>query len=1114
MLTEQLMAVRPHPTQQQKDTHQVQLLGQLQRLFGFLKESQRHAVDTRPLFAALRDLDNDVAPVNVAVQQDVYEYLGKLCSRVEEALVQTPGEKLLKSLIGGTLVQELRSTESEFPYESRRPEEFYAISLEIKGKRTLQEALDLYVKSDALQGENALYCEQHDRKVSVLKRSCLGQLSNTVIFHLKRFEFDMTLFERRKLNSYLEFPGTIDLRPWSYVGLAEAEGRQLPADEVLPHPDSYRYRLVGVLVHSGSIDAGHYYSLVRERPATLGAAPWFEYNDRAVRRFDETRLADECFGGDRVIEQYDSYLRRNVTKTLPRQHNAYMLVYERVHPQPVVEQWQPEDQSAEKSDSVDSASSSASDERLACETAMVAQQRGGEGAVNEFDSVMDRVKVLLTKRSDEERENERRRTLLRSAELKLSESEWLSSQIFRDVLADNQAFLRDQQLLDPSYFQFLLNLLKVCADLKPSTETAAESNTETEVEANTETEVETNIEPEVETSTGPETESVWARAFLLGADFALHTLSRAQDHSLLAAVVDELLRLAERCGAAQWASLLESFVQEDGVRELLFRCPHENVRIQVVRLLTRVLQLLSPVEKDLFECVDSVVVVETKADGVQIERDEHRPRAMVVRFMDYVFGLLEDSRAHWRRFKQYFWLIREWAAMGHRQRRHLLQRHIMELYVDWFMGRSRDGRPRVMVMDENNLPDLVEYLDTMAVVYRGCRTSPPDRPLPPTALLDDEGVLLDMPDDELRELFSTRSGFWSSVLEMDYNSQAAIDVLCHACWEREKETREHAAFITRELSMARESKLHLYAQVMRPLIQMQDSLQRLRIELFLGPYPHNDTRGLLHIVHSQAPRSPKMAYALIKLLLDLVESVPTVSEYMHSQLSEMRWIETFLKERISLHHRVDPSQQDLAASPLPARDSPSVARAKATDGAVPAAASSSGPSAAAAAATAAGADGQDWRRSSTYLNYRRVQRILSAPPPKQRSARETRLEKRVEQLRTENRKLREVLRFYLQHAPDVLPPDLSFLDEAAHDGSDSDSDSDSELETNRNVASAGISGATQLGRSPLHRSTEFDESYVDSDFDEDDEDEDVQRRMNEMNAQFDNINLSDDLYPL
>jgi ubiquitin carboxyl-terminal hydrolase 34 len=48
------------------------------------------------------------------------------------------------------------------------------------------------------------------------------------------------------------------------------------------------YELRGVLVHTGSADAGHYYSYVRERnqnnPNEVGR--WLEFNDKNVTFFD------------------------------------------------------------------------------------------------------------------------------------------------------------------------------------------------------------------------------------------------------------------------------------------------------------------------------------------------------------------------------------------------------------------------------------------------------------------------------------------------------------------------------------------------------------------------------------------------------------------------------------------------------------------------------------------------------------------------------------------------------------------------------------------------------------------------------------------------------------
>lgn len=45
----------------------------------------------------------------------------------------------------------------------------------------------------------------------------------------------------------------------------------------------YEYELVGVLVHSGGAQGGHYYSFIRERENAAGVEPrWFEFNDQVM----------------------------------------------------------------------------------------------------------------------------------------------------------------------------------------------------------------------------------------------------------------------------------------------------------------------------------------------------------------------------------------------------------------------------------------------------------------------------------------------------------------------------------------------------------------------------------------------------------------------------------------------------------------------------------------------------------------------------------------------------------------------------------------------------------------------------------------------------------------
>jgi ubiquitin C-terminal hydrolase len=84
----------------------------------------------------------------------------------------------------------------------------------------------------------------------------------------------------------------------------------------------YKYRLVGVLVHSGTAESGHYYSYIRD------GEKWYEFNDSMVSEFNIANLKSETFGGDdspvRGVNDWDA--------TSNKSRNAYLLFYERIQP--------------------------------------------------------------------------------------------------------------------------------------------------------------------------------------------------------------------------------------------------------------------------------------------------------------------------------------------------------------------------------------------------------------------------------------------------------------------------------------------------------------------------------------------------------------------------------------------------------------------------------------------------------------------------------------------------------------------------------------------------------------------------------------------------------------
>lgn len=98
--------------------------------------------------------------------------------------------------------------------------------------------------------------------------------------------------------------------------------------------DKYEYQLVGVLIHSGSADAGHYYSYIKERnKESPNYGKWFEFNDTIVKEFNIAHLKKECFGGQQQkheTNEFENEGAQNQNRLYERCCNAYLIFYERI----------------------------------------------------------------------------------------------------------------------------------------------------------------------------------------------------------------------------------------------------------------------------------------------------------------------------------------------------------------------------------------------------------------------------------------------------------------------------------------------------------------------------------------------------------------------------------------------------------------------------------------------------------------------------------------------------------------------------------------------------------------------------------------------------------------
>ena len=142
-------------------------------------------------------------------------------------------------------------------------------------------------------------------------------MPDNLIFHLKRFDYDVNSGMRSKINDRFDFSEKLDMAPFKIDHLSELGNTTSPD----------MFELVGVLVHSGTAESGHYYSYIRERPVNPSQVEtWVEFNDADVSRFDPSKIPDQCFGGFNDPLQNTAFPQLRFHKAW----NAYMLFYQRI----------------------------------------------------------------------------------------------------------------------------------------------------------------------------------------------------------------------------------------------------------------------------------------------------------------------------------------------------------------------------------------------------------------------------------------------------------------------------------------------------------------------------------------------------------------------------------------------------------------------------------------------------------------------------------------------------------------------------------------------------------------------------------------------------------------
>uniref|UniRef100_A0A8C7W9I2 Ubiquitin carboxyl-terminal hydrolase 34 n=1 Tax=Oncorhynchus mykiss TaxID=8022 RepID=A0A8C7W9I2_ONCMY len=292
-----------------------------------LFESERKAYNPRPF---CKTYTMDKQPLNTGEQKDMTEFFTDLITKIEE--MSQDLKNTVKTLFGGVITNNVVSLDCD--HVSQTAEEFYTVRCQVADMKNIYESLDEVTIKDTLEGDNMYTCSQCGKKVRAEKRACFKKLPRILSFNTMRYTFNMVTMMKEKVNTHFSFPLRLDMTPYTEDFLMAKGDRKegFREEGEAKVAESYEYDLIGVTVHTGTADGGHYYSFIRDivNPHAYKNNKWYLFNDAEVKPFDSAQLASECFGGEMTTKTYDSVTDKFMDFSFEKTHSAYMLFYKRV----------------------------------------------------------------------------------------------------------------------------------------------------------------------------------------------------------------------------------------------------------------------------------------------------------------------------------------------------------------------------------------------------------------------------------------------------------------------------------------------------------------------------------------------------------------------------------------------------------------------------------------------------------------------------------------------------------------------------------------------------------------------------------------------------------------
>ncbi|XP_071953763.1 ubiquitin carboxyl-terminal hydrolase 24-like [Antedon mediterranea] len=815
---------------------------QLQMIFGHLMESKLQFYEPERFWRVFKLWGE---PVNIREQQDAFEFFTDLTDQIDEFLKANGKKQIFKSKFQGVFTDQKICQDCPHRYE--REEEFFALNLTVKSQN-LDASLEQFVRGEMLEGDNAYLCEKCNEKRNTIKRTCIKTLPPVLLIHLKRFGYDWEAGRALKFDDHFKFPWVLDMEPYTSEGMSRREssteqhdGGGTPTENLKTKCTQTKldelYQLVGVLVHSGQANAGHYYSFIRDRWGTsmnnTSKGKWFKFNDTVVEEFEMTdnTIEAECFGGTYKPKFYDHGTSYSDTRL--RYWSGYMLFYEKIEGTKTPEATLP---------------------RATVPRAALLKH-DSEGDIQVVNSSPE---LSPMHSSDELNELS---ALVQKGEKRGIFVEKMSPTIQRFILDDNLQYMRNRDIFNADYFNFIRSLVSCNSSHIYLKDYSTMAETSIELITN----------------------------FLLNTYFKTKKSFR-NDQEEWERCVEVLLRNSpDSC--AWYVKHLNSDVGRPYLRQYLLECPSSEVRLSFTNMLEAALRYF--IKNNSSSMMSSI----PELDGL----------------IEHLLTLLDkDIASYCRNSSQYFWLLSMYLNANVNCCVHLFQRGAYCRLITFLIGTptlTQDLNSRRWTSSHTR--DFGSLHTTLASMVLHCDVSQfrtvdecSDDKHPNILPIHDLETPLQTPEDVKNILFAPEGRRYikeavAACREMTPGTTASvINMLLYCSYCNAVFSQDVLEAIQCQIITAPSHDLRSMCSLLLELLQVKDQLQLQRLKLCVEGH---DSDGLLDIIQKYNTTDSRRSYQCIKFLVTLANKCPVAKDYLVSIMAKWQWAIIWLKKKMNEH---------------------------------------------------------------------------------------------------------------------------------------------------------------------------------------------------------------------